>query len=111
MELRNARGTPVDPVPLIVVVATSFVVCYAFGPAYLAEFGLPLGWSLTVSTGVFLIVDAAAYYRLVWTVRPDLRGEVSAEKRLRRYFLGTLTGIVLMLLLLLPLLATAPARV
>lgn len=95
---------PVDPVPFIVVAAIGFLFCYCFGPVYLMAFGAELAGGLGYTTMVFLAFAWYAYYRLVWTARPDLRGEVPAHLRLRRLVLGGLVVAGLLALLSLPLL-------
>jgi hypothetical protein len=95
---------PVDPVPFIVVSAMGFLFCYSYGPVYLMEFGAELGGALGYTTMVFLAFAWYAYYRLVWTARPDLRGEVPAHLRLRRLVLGALVVGGVLALLSLPLL-------
>lgn len=104
MKLRNRRGTPVDPVPFLVVAAMAFLVSFSFGPIYCMALGLALEAALVVSTGVFLATTAAAYHRLVRTARPALRGEVPVEARLRRLFYAVVLGVALIALLSVPLL-------
>jgi hypothetical protein len=90
MRPENRVGTPVDPVPFIVVAAMGFLLCYSYGPVYLMEFGAELGGALGYSTMVFLAYLGVAYYRLVWTARPDLRSEIPVGLRLRRLMLSGL---------------------
>ncbi|MFC7082052.1 hypothetical protein [Halorussus caseinilyticus] len=52
----------------------------------------------------FLAVTGFAYYRLVWTARPDLRREVPAQFRIRRIVLAGLAVGGVFALLSLPLL-------
>lgn len=104
MELRNARGDPVDPVPFLVVSAMAFAVCYSYGPIYFVELGLALRESLLVTTGAFLASTAGAYHRMVRTARPDLRGEVPAAQRFRRLVIAIAIGIAALVALSLPLL-------
>ncbi|MFC7082051.1 hypothetical protein [Halorussus caseinilyticus] len=42
MRWGNRFGTPVDPVPFLVVAALGFLLCYTFGPSYLMAFGAEL---------------------------------------------------------------------
>lgn len=102
MDLRNRWGTVVDPVPFLVVVASIVVVVYSFGPIYLIELDVSLPAALGVCTGVTAGLVAVAYYRLVWTTRPEHRGVVPVEQRLRRLFYAVLLGIALLGLLALP---------
>lgn len=92
-----------DPVPFLVVAALGFLLCYSFGPIYLMEFGAELSGGLGYSTMAFLLVTGLAYYRFVWTARPDLRSEVPADRRLRRLVLGGLAVAGVFALLSLPL--------
>lgn len=103
MRPENSRGIPVDPVPFIVVAGMGFLLCYSYGPIYLLEFGAELGGALGYTTMVFLAFAWYAYYRLVWTARPDLRGEVPAHLRLRRFVLSGFVVVGLLALLSLPL--------
>lgn len=56
--MRNRHGTPVDPVPFLVVSALGFTLSFAFGPIYVMEFGASLPPALVV--GGFLLVGALA---------------------------------------------------
>lgn len=103
MRPENRVGTPVDPVPFIVVAAMGFLFCYSYGPAYLMEFGAELAGALGYTTMVFLAFLWFAYYRLVWTARPDLRVEVPAHLRLRQLVLAGLAVAGVLTLLSLPL--------
>ncbi|UPW01726.1 hypothetical protein M0R88_06390 [Halorussus gelatinilyticus] len=103
MRPENRRGTPVDPVPFLVVAALGFLGCYSYGPAYLLTVGVELPAALALSTVAFLAATAVAYHRFVWLARPDLRGEVPPDLRLRRLFLGGLAVFGICALLALPL--------
>ncbi|NHN60612.1 MULTISPECIES: hypothetical protein [Halorussus] len=105
MRPENRRGTPVDPVPCLVVVGLGFLGCYSFGPAYFLAFGVDLPAALGLSTVAFVAATAVAYHRFVWLARPDLRGEVPPDLRLRRLLLGGLAVFGVCTLLTLPLLA------
>lgn len=99
----NRDGTPVDPVPFLVVTAMAFATCFAFGPAYLTALGAGLREAVLASGVVFLAATATGYYRLVWTVRPEMRGEVSAAVRFRRLAMLMVLALSLVVLLALPL--------
>lgn len=103
MRLRNRSGTPVDPVPFLVVAALAFLLCYSCGPLYLLAFDFELPSALAVTTVVFVGATAGAYHQLVWTVTPELKGEVPATLRLRKIILATLVVVGLFALLSLPL--------
>lgn len=104
MRLHNRRGIEIDPVPFLVVAATGFAVCYSFGPVYLLTFGVTVPTALALSTAVYCLVLGGAYYRLVWTYRPEHRVEVPVGVRFRRIVLATVAGVGLLALLALPLL-------
>jgi len=99
----NRRGTPVDPVPFLVVAAAGFLGWYSCGPVYLMEFGADLPGALALTTVAFLATTVIAYYRFVWTARPDLRSEIPAGLRLRRIVLAGLAIGGVFVLLSLPL--------
>jgi hypothetical protein len=67
------------------------------------EFGVELPGALAVTTIVFLATTTVAYYRFVWTARPDLRSEIPAGLRLRRIVLAGLAIGGVFVLLSLPL--------
>jgi hypothetical protein len=104
MELRNARGDPVDPVPFLVVTGIAFATCFSYGPIYFTALGLGLRAAVGITTGAFLASALVAFYRMVWTARPDLRGEVPAARRFRRLILAIAIGVVALIGLSLPLL-------
>lgn len=105
MPLRNKHGTPIDPVPFLVVALLGVTVAYSYGPIYLTELGMMLGQALAICTGFAAIVTGWAYHRYIWTARPDLREEVPVDYRLRRLFYGVVIVIAGIVLLSLPLLA------
>jgi hypothetical protein len=105
MQLSNRWGTHVDAVPFLVVVLTGFATCYSFGPVYLLTFGLPVETALAGSTAAFGAVIAGAYYRLVWTYRPESRIELPVGVRFRRLLLAMFVAVALLVLLVLPLFA------
>lgn len=102
VELRNKAGTPVDPVPFVVAALTAFLVTHAWGPIYLSVFGLSVGSSYLLVTGLYLGITTALYYQLVWQYRPETRREVPVERRLWKLVYGIVIGIVIVLLLALP---------
>ncbi|WP_224448322.1 hypothetical protein [Haloprofundus salilacus] len=102
MRLGNRDGSPIDPVPFLVVASLAFAVAFAFGPAYGLSFGLSLTVAVALSAVAFLGALALAYYRLVWSVNPAIREEVPAGVRLRKLFYSG--AAVLLLLLFLSLL-------
>lgn len=100
---RNQRGRRVDPVPFLVATALAFLGTFSFLPVYCLTLGLSVPVTAVVSVGVFLGLAAMSYHRLVWTARPEFRGEIPAERRLLRLFYVALsvTGILIGLTILL----------
>lgn len=103
--LQNRFGTPVDPVPFLVVSVLGFAVSFSVGPIYAMEFGASLSTALVVAALTTAAVAAVAYHRYIWTERPELRGEVPAEQRFQRLIYGMLAGFLCVALLALPILA------
>lgn len=103
MRLQNKHGTPVDPVPFVVVVLLAALVSYSYGPIYLMELGLDLGDALLACGAVVTASVGVAHHRLVWTARPDHREEIPPGLRLRRLFYAMLIGVAVLALLALPL--------
>jgi ABC-type nickel/cobalt efflux system permease component RcnA len=101
--LRNREGTAVDPVPFLVVSGLSLVGSLSFVPVYCLTLGLSMPVSVGAGVAVFLGLSTVAYHRMVWTHRPELRGEVPAAVRLQRLVYGVLVvaGVLLFLTLLL----------
>ncbi|MBV0902222.1 hypothetical protein [Haloarcula salina] len=104
MNVTNRRGTPVDPVPFLVVALSGILLSYVFLPSYLLYLGAPLTAALAATTLVAAASVAASFYRYCWTVRPALRGEVPASLRFQRLVYGTAVIGGLLVLLALPLL-------
>ncbi|PSQ58709.1 MAG: hypothetical protein BRD23_06170 [Halobacteriales archaeon SW_9_67_25] len=104
MRLENRWGSQVDAVPFAVVALTGLATCYSFGPVYLLTFGVAVPSALAASTGAYALVIVGAYYRLVWTYRPEHRSEVPVWLRFRRLLLAMMTAVGLLALLALPLL-------
>lgn len=104
MKLTNRHGTPVDPVPFLVVSVLAFLVSFSFGPGYCMALGLSLSRGLAVSALAFCVVTGLCYYRLVWTARPELYGEIPTDQRLRRLLYAIIVVALVLTLLSLPLL-------
>lgn len=104
MKLTNRHGTPVDPVPFLVVSSLSFLVSFSYGTVYLLALGLSLPVALVVSGLFFACIAGAAYHQMVLTARPELRGEIPPEKRLRGLVYAVVIGLALLALLSLPFL-------
>jgi len=103
MGLRNRDGDPVDPMPWVVVVGLGFMLLFSMGPIYLQGYGLPLAPSVMVCSVLFLGLVGVSYWRYVYTVTPELRGEVPPEVRLERLFYAVLAGVLLLAAISLPL--------
>ncbi|WP_135302135.1 hypothetical protein [Haloarcula amylovorans] len=103
--IRNRNGTPVDPVPFLVVSGLGVAVSFSFGPIYVMEFGASLPFSLSIAGLVALGTAAVAYHRYVWTARPELRSEIPADVRLGRLLYGMVVGFFFVVALALPLVA------
>jgi hypothetical protein len=104
VQFKNSRGTPVDPVPFLVVTGFVFLVSFSYGPGYCLALGLRGPVVFLPSCIAFVGLAVGAYHRLVWTHRPSLRGEIPPEQRLLRLFYAVLIGIALLTGLTLPLL-------
>jgi hypothetical protein len=106
MKLTNRHGTPVDPVPFLVVSSLAFLVSFSYGPIYLLALGLSLPAAIVVSTLLFVCATGAAYHQMVLTTRPELRGEIPPERRLRRFVYAAAIVLALLVLLSLPFLVS-----
>jgi len=101
--VRNRDGSRVDPVPYLVVTGLAFLGCFSFLPVYLRSLGVGLPASVAVAAAAFVGLAGVAYYRMVWTARPDLRGELPPGRRLQRLLyaalvvVGVLTALTLLL--------------
>lgn len=101
----NRDGSPVDPVPFLVLAAMAFAVAYSFGPIYFGALGVDLVPALALSTAAFLGVTAVAFHRLVWAFDPVTREEVPAGVRFRRLILAGVVAALVLVALALPLVA------
>ncbi|MFQ3285538.1 hypothetical protein [Natronomonas sp.] len=101
MSLPNRRGTPVDPVPFVVISGLAFMLLFSFGPLYGLAFGLSLPTALATSGIVFLAVAGLAFYRQVWNARPP--GEISVQMRAEQLLYGALAFAVIVVAATLPL--------
>ena len=104
MKLTNRHGTPVDPVPFLVVSSLSFLVSFSYGPIYLLALGCSFPVAVALSGILFALATGAAYHRMVLTTRPELRGEIPPEDRLRRLMYAAAVVVALLALLSLPFL-------
>lgn len=99
MRLSNREGTPIDPVPFLVVGLLAVTIAIAWGPVYLLELGVDLDVAVAVSVGIAAVAVAAAYYRLVWTANPTVREEVPPEVRFKKFIYAIVIGVILLFVL------------
>jgi len=104
MPLRNSDGTAVDAVPFFVVAAMAVLISFSFGPLYALAVGLEGAAVFGLPTVACLAAIAVAYHRLVYTARPELRGEIPAEQRILGLFYAAIIGVAVLGALSLPLL-------
>lgn len=104
MPLRNRHGTAVDAVPFLVVTAMAVLVCFSFGPIYVLAIGLEGPAVFGLPTVACTVAVGVAYYRLVHTARPEVRGEISPEQRIKGLFYAAMVGVAVLVALSLPLL-------
>lgn len=104
MELHNSEGTPVDPVPFLVVSATGLATVFSFGPMYLLAVGLDLQGAAAGTAVAFAATTALAYHRYVWAARPARRAAIPGPVRARRLYYATFAALAAVAVLALPLL-------
>ncbi|MFB6256472.1 MAG: hypothetical protein ABEH58_07080 [Haloplanus sp.] len=104
MPLRNRDGTAVDAVPFLVVTAMVGLVSFSFGPIYAIAIGLSGPAVFGLPTLACLAAIGVAYHRLVYTARPELRGELSPERRIKGLLYAAVVGTAVLVALSLPLL-------
>lgn len=108
MGFRNRNGASVDPVPFMVTTLLLALIVLSWGPGYLLAFGVSLPVAVGICVGTVGVLTVGAYYRLVWTRRPELRELVSPGERLRHLAYLALAGALLLVLLAIPLYAQWP---
>lgn len=105
MSLRNRHGSEVDPVPFAVTALLLALIVLSWGPGYLLVFGVPLTTALLVCVLATSLLIAGAYYRLVWTRRPEQRAHLSPAERLKHLAMMALAGALILILFAIPLYA------
>lgn len=105
MVFRNRDGTSVDPVPFVVTTLLLALILLSWGPGYLLAFGFSLPTAIGICGAVTVAVTVGAYYRLVWTRKPDLRELIAPGERVRHLAYIALAGALLLVLLAIPLYA------
>lgn len=101
MRLSNRYGTPIDPVPFIVVTGVACMVLLSFGPLYGQAFGLSLRVALFISVTLSIVATVVAFYRQVWTATP--LDEAPVGMRIERLFYGMIAFAVIVVALTVPL--------
>lgn len=100
----NNEGTPVDPVPFLVVAGLTFMLTLSLGPLYCMAYGIDFPAALLIPGGVFVAVTGFAYQRMVRLARPAHRAEVGAEGAFRRLLYVAAAIAVVFVAITLPLL-------
>lgn len=100
MDLSNRNGTPVDPVPFVVVSLLAVTAAITWGPVYLLGLGADRTVAVSVSAALAVVSVPVSYYRLVWTANPTVREEVPAQVRFRKLFWAIVVGVVVVLALM-----------
>jgi hypothetical protein len=101
MSPSNRHGTPIDPVPFLVVSGLACMLVLSFGPLYGRAFGLSLPASVLGSVLLSVGLIAAAFYRQVWDATPV--GEAPVELRVERLLYGALAFGVIVVAVTLPI--------
>lgn len=99
MDLRNREGTPIDPIPFLVVALLGVTVFMAWGPLYLKEHGVAEPAAVGCSGALAAGTVGVAYYQYVWNANPAIREEVPAGVRFRKLLYAILIGVVVLLAL------------
>lgn len=102
MQFSNRHGTPVDPVPFVVVSGLACMLSLSFGPLYGQAFGLSLPLSILASVALSAAVTVASYYWQVWDSYP--LEDTSVEIRFERLLYAAIALGVIIVALTLPIL-------
>ena len=99
MQLPNRDGVAVDPVPFVVITGMTALLLLSFGPLYGQALGVSLSAAVAGSIALSVAGALIAYYRQVWTVRPDIEAELPAGLRAERLFhlMAILTVVIIAL--------------
>ncbi|KAB1197760.1 MULTISPECIES: hypothetical protein [Haloferax] len=109
MHLRNRHGKIVDGVPFYVVASLAFMFVISLGPFYGSLFGLSIEAGVVASLVVSFVCGCLAFYRFVWTVDPEFRGEIPVDVRFRNLGYAAITFFLLLVLLLIPVIPIVTA--
>lgn len=96
MRLKNRDGTPIDPVPFLVVALLAAMILIGWGPLYLKAHGISQTPAVLVSVASTVLTSAVFYYRFVWSANPMIKKEVPAATRYLRFLYGIVIGILLL---------------
>lgn len=99
MRLSNRDGSPIDPVPFVVVALLSGLILVSWGPLYLKEHGVAEGAAVGVSVALSVVAAGVSYHRYVWAANPRVREEIPAAERYRRLLYGIAISVVVLLAL------------
>lgn len=99
MRVRNRDGTPIDPVPFLVVALLAITIAVSWGPVYLLELGVDLPVAVGISVALAGAAVVVAYHRFVWTSNPTVREEIPAHVRFRKLVYAIVAGGVVLLVL------------
>lgn len=97
MRLKNSDGTPIDPVPFLVVALLGAMILIAWGPLYLKAHGINQTTAVAASVALTLLTSAIFYYRFIWAANPMVKQEVPAATRYLRFLYGIVIGILVLL--------------
>lgn len=95
MALRNREGSPIDPVPFIVVTGLGFMLLLSFGPLYVQALGGSLPTALAASASVWVVVTVVAYHRYVWAARPNTADVPSSIRAERLFYAMVALGVII----------------
>lgn len=104
MQLSNRHGSPVDPLPFLVVTLTGGMVCFACGPPYLLAAGVAFGPAVVATSVLAVLVAWGSYYELVWTSTGPRDVDRPAGPRLQRIGYAAAIALAISVGLLLPVL-------
>lgn len=99
MKIPNRKGTPIDPVPFLVVALLAGTIAFAWGPVYLLGLDVDLDIAVGISAALAAVATIIAFYRLIWTANPTIREEVPAGVRFRKFVYGIIVGVIVVLAL------------
>lgn len=99
MRISNREGSPIDPVPFIVVALLGVMVAIAWGPLYLKSHGVDESVAVAASVALAAVAVCASFYRYIWSANPNVRAEVPAAVRYRKLLYAIVIGVIVVLAL------------